>query len=136
MRRFLYGTAAPFLQLFQFPPTFLKRLLAPHGQLSRQLALQSLKHPRTFFDQRVPTWTADAPHSTCSKASTPCTTPPVPMMGIRPSNNFQNARTLASATGLINDPPYPPNPPFGLMTGISRFASTTRPFPTELIKLR
>ena len=63
----------------------------------------------------------------------PDTTPPTPMMGIRPSNNFQNARTLARATGLIKGPPNPPNPPFGLMTTDSRSAFTTSPLPTELM---
>src|SRR5207249_960791 len=54
----------------------------------------------------------------------------------RPPNSFQNARTLASATGLMMEPPRPPNPPFGLMTTDSRSGSTTSVFPTELMSER
>ncbi len=59
-----------------------------------------------------------------------------PMMGIRPSNAFQKALTLASATGLITGPPRPPNPPFGLITTDSRSGSITSALPTELISER
>src|SRR5213596_2840739 len=58
------------------------------------------------------------------------------MIGILPSNAFQKARTLASATGLIPGPPRPPNPPFGLITADSRSGSITSALPTELISER
>src|SRR3989441_12823298 len=95
--------------------------------------VQTCALPISSSTRAVPICTAEAPASRCSNASVPDTTPPTPMIGILPSNAFQKARTLASATGLIPGPPRPPNPPFGLITTDSRSGSITSALPTELI---